>query len=70
MIKDKIEILERLGVNIYVHTIDKDGKEIYQVGCADDNYTEEYETMEDLEDYLALLVWAHVNKHIAERFIK
>lgn len=58
MIKDLIEILEGFGVYIYVHTTEKDGKVLYQVGCVNDCYTEEYETREDVENCLLRLLWS------------
>lgn len=58
MIKDLIEILEGLGVYIYVHATEKDGKKLYQVGCVNDCYTEEYNSMEDVENCLLRLLWS------------
>ena len=57
-IKDLIEILEGFGVYIYVHTTEKDGKVLYQVGCVNDCYTEEYKSMEDVENCLLRLLWS------------
>lgn len=58
MIKDLIEILEGFGVYIYVHTTKKDGKELYQVGCVNDCYTEEYHSIEEVENCLLRLLWS------------
>ena len=60
MIKDLIEILEGFGVYIYVHTTEKDGKVSYQVGCVNDCYTEEYNSMEEVENCLFRLILSRV----------
>ena len=60
MLKDLIEILEGYGVYIYVHTVEKDDKKVFQVGCINDCYTEEYNTMEDVENCLLRLIWSEL----------
>ena len=59
MIKDIIEILEGFGVYIYVRTTEKNGKVLYQVVCVNDGYTEEHDSMEDVENCLLRLLWTH-----------
>lgn len=56
MIKNLIEILEGFGVYIYVHTTEKDGKVLYQVGCVNDCYTEEYNSVKAVENCLLRLL--------------
>lgn len=58
MIKDLIEILEGFGVYIYVHQTQKGKKTLYQVGCVNDCYTEEYNTLEEVENCLLRLLWS------------
>lgn len=65
MIKNLIEILNRLGVYLRIQLIVKDGKELYRVVRITDDYTEE---VEDLEFYLLLLVWSKVTNYIVERY--
>lgn len=65
MIKNLIEILNRLGVYVRIQPIVKDGKKIYRVVRITDDYAEE---VEDLEYYLLLLVWSYVTNNIVERF--
>ena len=65
MIKNLIEILNRLGVYIRIQPIVKDGKALYRVVRITDDYTEE---VEDLEFYLLLLVWSKVTNYIVERY--
>ena len=60
MIKGLIEILESYGVYIYVHTVEKDDKKFFEVGCINDCCTEEYNTMEDVENYLLRLIWSEL----------
>lgn len=60
MIKNLIEILEGYGVYIYVHSIEKDDKQVFQVGCVNDCYTEEYNTMEEVENCLLRLIWSEL----------
>ena len=60
MLKNLIEILESYGVYIYVHTIEKDDKQVFQVGCVNDCYTEEYNTLEDVENCLLRLIWSEL----------
>ena len=60
MIKNLIEILEGYGVYIYVHTIEKDDQQVFQVGCVNDCYTEEYNTMEEVENCLLRLIWSEL----------
>ena len=67
MIKDLIEILESYGVYIYVHTIEKDDKQIFQVGCVNDCYTEDYNTMEDVEK---LFITSHMVGAVKSYFVK
>ena len=57
MINDIIDILECYGVYVYVNTVEKDGKQVFQVGCVNDCYTEEYNTMEEVENCLLRLIW-------------
>ena len=65
MIKNLIEILNRLGVYVHIQPIIKDGKELYRVVRITDDYTEE---VEDLEFYLLLLVWSNVTNCIVKRY--
>ena len=65
MIKNLIEILNRLGVYVRIQAIVKDGKELYRVVRITDDYTEE---VEDLEFYLLLLVWSSVTNYIVKRY--
>ena len=65
MIKNYIEILNRLGVYVRIQPIVKDGKELYRVVRITDDYTEE---VEDLEFYLLLLVWSSVTSYIVKRY--
>lgn len=65
MIKNLIEILNRLGVYVRIQPIVKDGKALYRVVRITDDYTEE---VEDLEFYLLLLVWSKVTSYIVERY--
>lgn len=65
MIKNLIEILNRLGVYVRIQLIVKDGKELYRVVRITDDYTEE---VEDIEFYLLLLVWSKVTNYIVERY--
>lgn len=65
MIKNYIEILNRLGVYVRIQPIVKDGKELYRVVRITDDYTEE---VEDLEFYLLLLVWSNVTNCIVKRY--
>lgn len=65
MIKNLIEILNRLGVYVHIQPIVKDGKELYRVVRITDDYTEE---VEDLEFYLLLLVWSSVTNYIVRRY--
>lgn len=65
MIKNLIEILNRLGVYVHIQLIVKDGKELYRVVRITDDYTEE---VEDLEFYLLLLVWSNVTNCIVKRY--
>lgn len=65
MIKNLIEILNRLGVYVRIQPIVKDGKALYRVVRITDDYTEE---VEDLEFYLLLLVWSKVTNYIVERY--
>lgn len=65
MIKNLIEILNRLGVYVRIQPIVKDGKELYRVVRITDDYTEE---VEDLEFYLLLLVWSSVTHYIVKRY--
>ena len=65
MIKNLIEILNRLGVYVHIQLIVKDGKELYRVVRITDDYTEE---VEDLEFYLLLLVWSNVTNYIVKRY--
>lgn len=60
MHKDLIEILEGFGVYIYVHSKKKDGKVLYEVGCVNDCYTEEYDSVEAVENCLLRLIWSQV----------
>lgn len=65
MIKNLIEILNRLGVYVRIQPIVKDGKALYRVVRITDDYTEE---VEDIEFYLLLLVWSKVTNYIVERY--
>ena len=60
MIKDLIEILEGYGVYVDVHTVEKDDKKVFQVSCINDCCTEEYNTTEDVENYLLRLIWSEL----------